>query len=195
MTSRIGVLALQGATQEHFRALLELGVEPVAVRTPRDLAGIDALIMPGGESTTMSMLLESSETFDPIAGLLAEGMPVFGTCAGMILLSSEVLDGRSDQRQFAAIDITVRRNAFGRQVASFETDLAIEGLDEPMRAVFIRAPGVTDAGDDVEVLARVDVGDHHDVPAVCRQGPVLVTAFHPELTDDRRLHRLFLDQL
>lgn len=165
------------------------------VRTPAALAGLDALVLPGGESTTMSMLLESSETFDPIAGLMADGMPVFGTCAGMILLAHEALDGRDDQRQFAMIDLTVRRNAFGRQVASFETDLTIEGLAEPFRAVFIRAPGVTRVGDDVEVLARVDVGDHLDVPVVCRSGSVLVSAFHPELTDDRRLHELFLSSL
>ena len=195
MVARVGVLALQGASQEHLAALAELGADGVAVRTPEDLAGVDGLILPGGESTTMSMLLESSETFDPIAKLLAEGLPVFGTCAGMILLATTALDGRSDQRQFAAIDLTVRRNAFGRQVASFETDLDIEGLDGPMRAVFIRAPGVTEVGDGVEVLARVDVGDHHGVPAVCRQGSVLVSAFHPELTTDRRLHQLFLDTL
>ena len=193
MAPHIGVLALQGASQEHRHAFTELGARVTEVRTPAGLAGIDALVLPGGESTTMSMLLESSETFDPIAGLLAEGLPVFGTCAGMILLSSTVLDGRSDQRSFSAIDLTVRRNAFGRQVASFETDLDIDGLDEPFRAVFIRAPGVIDVGDDVEVLARVDVGDHSGVPAVCRSGPVLTTAFHPELTPDLRIHRFFLE--
>jgi 5'-phosphate synthase pdxT subunit len=191
----VGVLALQGASQEHLRALAALDVDARPVRVPGDLDGVDAMVLPGGESTTMSMLLESSETFDPIAERLAAGMPVFGTCAGMILLATEVLDGRSDQRSFGAVDLTVRRNAFGRQVASFETDLAVNGLDAPFRAVFIRAPGVERVGDDVEVLARVDVGEARDVPALCRAGSVLVAAFHPELTPDLRLHRLFLESV
>jgi 5'-phosphate synthase pdxT subunit len=182
----VGVLALQGASQEHLRALAALDVDARPVRVPGDLDGVDAMVLPGGESTTMSMLLESSETFDPIAERLAAGMPVFGTCAGMILLATEVLDGRSDQRSFGAVDLTVRRNAFGRQVASFETDLAVNGLDAPFRAVFIRAPGVERVGDDVEV---------RDVPALCRAGSVLVAAFHPELTPDLRLHRLFLESV
>lgn len=195
MGSRVGVLALQGASREHLRSLDRLDVSPVEVRTPRDLDGLDGLVLPGGESTTISMLLESSGTFDPIAGLLAEGMPTFGTCAGMILLASEVLDGRSDQRNWSRIDLTVRRNAFGRQVASFEADLDVSGLADPFRAVFIRAPGVTRVGDDVEVLATVDVGDVQGVPVLCRSGAVLVSSFHPELTDDLRLHRLFVDLL
>ncbi|HUP84968.1 MAG TPA: pyridoxal 5'-phosphate synthase glutaminase subunit PdxT [Acidimicrobiales bacterium] len=182
---KVGILALQGAVREHVRAVVELDAHPVEVRTPEDLSGIDALILPGGESTTMSLLLESSGLFDPISARLAEGMPAFGTCAGMILLSSDVLDGRPDQRYFGAIDLTVRRNAFGRQVDSFETTLDVDGA--PFDAVFIRAPFVESAGDGVEVLASVD--GH---PVLCRSGNVLVSAFHPELSDDLRIHELFL---
>jgi 5'-phosphate synthase pdxT subunit len=182
---KVGILALQGAVREHASALAELGAHPVEVRTPEDLSGVDALVLPGGESTTMSLLLESSGLFDPIASRLAEGMPAFGTCAGMILLASDVLDGRPDQRFFGAIDLTVRRNASGRQVDSFETTLDVEGA--PFDAVFIRAPFVERAGDDVEVLASVD--GH---PVLCRSGNVLVSAFHPELSDDLRIHALFL---
>ena len=185
---KVGILALQGAVREHVRAVAELGSHPVEVRTVEDLSGIDAMILPGGESTTMSLLLESTGLFDPIAARLAEGMPAFGTCAGMILLASDVLDGRPDQRFFGAIDLTVRRNAFGRQVDSFETGLAVEGLPgEAFDAVFIRAPFVERTGDDVEVLASVD--GH---PVLCRSGNVLVSAFHPELSDDLRIHALFL---
>lgn len=186
---KVGILALQGAVREHVRAVAELGAHPVEVRSPQDLSGVDALILPGGESTTMSMLLESTGLFDAIASRLAEGMPAFGTCAGMILLASDVLDGRPDQRFFGAIDLTVRRNAFGRQVDSFEIGLDVDGLagDEAFDAVFIRAPFVERAGDDVEVLATVD--GH---PVLCRSGNVLVSAFHPELSDDLRIHELFL---
>ena len=185
---KVGILALQGAVREHVRAVAELDAHPVEVRTPEDLSGVDALILPGGESTTMSLLLESSGLFEPVAARLAEGIPAFGTCAGMILLASDVLDGRADQRFFGAIDLTVRRNAFGRQVDSFETGLRIEGLDgDEFEAVFIRAPFVERAGDDVEVLASVD--GH---PVLCRSGNVLVSAFHPELSDDLRIHALFL---
>ena len=185
---KIGILALQGAVREHAAAVAELGAHPVEVRTPEDLAGVDALILPGGESTTMSLLLESSGLHEPVAARLGEGMPAFGTCAGMILLASDVLDGRPDQRFFGAIDLSVRRNAFGRQVDSFETTLDVEGLaGEGFDAVFIRAPFVERAGDDVEVLASVD--GH---PVLCRSGNVLVSAFHPELSDDLRIHRLFL---
>src|SRR5687767_14931312 len=155
---------------------------------PDHLAGVDALVLPGGESTTMSLLLQSSGLFDPIAERLADGMPAFGTCAGMILLATDVLDGRPDQRSFGVVDIAVRRNAFGRQADSFETDLDVAGVpDAPVPAVFIRAPFVEAVGKDVEVLATVD--GH---PVVCRQGSVLVAAFHPELSGDLRLHRSFL---
>jgi 5'-phosphate synthase pdxT subunit len=187
---KIGVLALQGAFGLHARVLAGLGAEPVEVRVPAELDRVDALVLPGGESTTMSFLLESSGLFDAVAARLSDGMPAFGTCAGMILLAGEVLDGRADQRSFGAIDIAVRRNAFGRQVDSFEAALRVAGLDDsgrPFPAVFIRAPFVESAGDGVDVLAEVD--GH---PVVCRQGKVVVAAFHPELSDDRRLHELFL---
>jgi 5'-phosphate synthase pdxT subunit len=185
---RIGVLALQGAFDAHERVLLRLGADTAQVRTPADLAGVDALVMPGGESTTMSRLLDTAGLFDPLAERLAEGMPVFGTCAGMILLATNVLDGRPDQRSFAAIDIAVRRNGYGRQVDSFEDDVRVEGLDEPFHAVFIRAPKVESTTGEVTVLAR-----HGDTPVLARQGNVLVASFHPELTADDRLHALFLE--
>ena len=185
---KVGVLALQGAFAAHARCLRALGAEPREVRTPTQLAEIDALVLPGGESTTMSMLLDTAELFEPLADRLADGLPTLGTCAGMILLGSEILDGRADQRCFGAVDIAVRRNAFGRQVDSFEADLRLEDLDgEPFRAIFIRAPFVERAGDAVEVLATVD--GH---PVLCRQGTVTVAAFHPELSDDLRLHDNFL---
>ena len=188
MLSKVGILALQGAVREHAAALADLGADPVEVRAPEDLAGLDGLVLPGGESTTMSLLLETSGLYEPVAARLADGMPALGTCAGMILLASEVVDGRPDQRFFAAIDLTVRRNAFGRQVDSFETALDVEGLGrEPFDAVFIRAPFVERVGDGVEVLASVE--GH---PVLCRSGPVLAAAFHPELSDDLRIHELFL---
>ena len=188
---KVGVLALQGAFAAHAAALGRLGADVRQVRTPADLEEVDALVLPGGESTTMSMLLESSGLFDPVAERLADGMPALGTCAGMILLGAEVLDGRPDQRCFGVVDIAVRRNAFGRQVDSFEADLRVDGIDgEPYRAVFIRAPYVERAGDDVEVLATVD-----GRPVLCRQGRATVAAFHPELTDDLRLHQRFLEEI
>jgi 5'-phosphate synthase pdxT subunit len=185
---KVGILALQGAVGLHADALGEAGAEPVPVRTPADLDGVEALVIPGGESTTMSLLLDSSGLYEPVGALLRQGMPAFGTCAGMILLSDTVLDGRPGQHRFGAIDIDVRRNAFGRQVDSFETDLEVKSLDGPFHAVFIRAPVVERAGSDVEVLAEVDAK-----AVLCRRGPVLVSAFHPELSGDVRLHRLFLE--
>lgn len=187
---KIGVLALQGAFARHATCLRTLGAEPREVRTPDDLDEIDALVLPGGESTTMSMLLDSSGLADPLAERLAGGLPAFGTCAGMILLGSEILDGRPDQRCFGAVDIAVRRNAFGRQVDSFEADLELGLPGGPFRAIFIRAPFVERAGPGVEVLATVD--GH---PVLCRQGTVTVAAFHPELSDDLRLHDRFLKEL
>ena len=187
---KVGVLALQGAVREHASALTELGAHVVEIRTPEHLAAVDALVLPGGESTTMSMLLQSSGLFDPIQERLRDGMPAFGTCAGLILLASDVLDGRPDQRSFGVIDVSVRRNAFGRQVDSFETDLDIEGLAGPFHAVFIRAPAVERTGEGVDVLAEVD-----GAAVLCRQGPVLAAAFHPELSGDLRLHELFLDEV
>ena len=184
------MLALQGAFDAHERVLAGLGADTAQVRTPADLARVEALIMPGGESTTMSRLLGTANLFEPLAERLDGGMPVFGTCAGMILLATEVLDGRSDQRSFGKIDIAVRRNGYGRQIDSFEDDITVDGLDDPFHAVFIRAPKVESVEADVTVLAR-----HHDVPVLARQGNVLVAAFHPELTADNRLHELFLDHL
>jgi 5'-phosphate synthase pdxT subunit len=192
---RIGVLALQGDVREHRAVLESLGETVVEVRRPDHLDDVEALVLPGGESTTLSMLLESAGLFDPIKERLAAGMPAFGTCAGMILLAEEVLDGRDDQRSFGAIAITARRNAFGRQVESFESELDIKGLDEPMHAVFIRAPIVEAVREPAEVLASVRFGDGRDRPVVCRQARVLVASFHPELAGDARLHQLFLDQL
>jgi pyridoxal 5'-phosphate synthase pdxT subunit len=190
---RVGVLALQGDVREHVRVLAELGTAPAEVRTPAELAEVDALVLPGGESTTMSLLLESSGLLPPLRQRLQDGMPAFGTCAGMILLAAEVVDGRADQLRLGAIDIGVRRNAFGRQVDSFEADMAVRGLDGPLHAVFIRAPVVEWAGPGVDVLAAVTGTDGISRPVVCQQGPVLVTAFHPELSGDLRLHRAFLE--
>lgn len=189
---KVGVLALQGAFARHAAVLTDVGATPIEVRTPENLAGVDALVMPGGESTTMSMLLDIAELRQPLAERLARGLPVFGTCAGMILLASAVADGRSDQESLAAIDMDVRRNGYGRQIDSFEADIDVgEGLpdwDTPFHGVFIRAPVVERVGDGVEVLARVD-----DNPVLCRQGHVMVASFHPELTDDRRIHELFVE--
>jgi len=188
---KVGVLALQGAFARHATCLRSLGAEPREVRTPADLAEVAALVLPGGESTTMSMLLESSGLFEALAERIADGLPTLGTCAGMILLGAEILDGRPDQRCFGAVDISVRRNAFGRQVDSFEADLPLADLPgDPFRAIFIRAPFVDRTGPDVEVLATVD--GH---PVLCRQGAVTVAAFHPELTGDLRLHDRFLKEI
>ncbi len=189
MGARVGVLSLQGATQRHADALDDLGAEAVPVRTAAELATIDALVIPGGESTTISYLLDTSGLRDPLGERLAAGMPAFGTCAGMILLAADVLDGREDQRSYGAIDVDVRRNAFGRQRDSFEADLDVVGLDRaPLHAVFIRAPVVERVGEDVEVLASVTAG-----PVLCRSGAIMVCSFHPELGDDRRLHAMFLE--
>jgi 5'-phosphate synthase pdxT subunit len=168
--------------------LVAIGAKATEVRTPDQLATVDALVMPGGESTTMSNLLGSTELFDPIAERLAGGMPVFGTCAGMILLADKILDGREDQRHFGLLDITVRRNGYGRQVDSFETGLELVGDTEPFRGVFIRAPRVEAIGPDVDVLASYD-GD----PVLVCQDQLLAACFHPELTDDTRLHARFVD--
>jgi pyridoxal 5'-phosphate synthase pdxT subunit len=187
---RVGVLALQGAVRPHLAALTTLGVTPVEVRTPEQLAGVEAMVLPGGESTTMSKLLDTSGLREPLAERLVDGMPALGTCAGMILLAREVRDGRPDQRSLGVIDIAVRRNAFGRQVDSFEADLAVAGDEVPLHAVFIRAPVIEEAGPGVDVLASV-----RDRPVLARQGPVIVASFHPELTDDLRLHQLLLSEI
>jgi 5'-phosphate synthase pdxT subunit len=188
------VLALQGAFALHQRRLESLGARAVAVRTEADLDDCERLVIPGGESSTISMLLERADLFDPVAKRIEEGMPAFGTCAGAILLGTEILDGRADQRCFGAIDATVRRNAYGRQVDSFETDLPIaDGVDraaagDTLRAVFIRAPLIERVGDDVEVLASFE-----GQPVWCRQRAIMVCTFHPELGDDDRLHQTFLE--
>jgi pyridoxal 5'-phosphate synthase pdxT subunit len=187
----VGVLALQGAFAAHAHALRSLGADVAEVRTPEHLAGVGSLVMPGGESTAMSRLLITSGLFEPLAERLAGGMPVLGTCAGMILLAADVLDGRSDQRSFGSIDLRVRRNGYGRQVDSFEADIDVAGVPGgPFHAVFIRAPLVESAGPRVEVLASV--ADH---PVLCRQDHVLVASFHPELTDDHRIHARFLQEV
>ena len=183
--------------------LTALDQEVRLVRRPADLEGLSGLVLPGGESTTLSLLLDSSGLRRPLDGVLAEGLPVFGTCAGMILLATDVLDGRDDQQHFGRIDLGVRRNGFGRQQASFECDLDVYGLEGgPVHAVFIRAPVVVRTGGPVEVLARLPAGPEpsgpdrppdHLAPVLCRQGSVLVTSFHPELTGDPRLHQLFVE--
>jgi pyridoxal 5'-phosphate synthase pdxT subunit len=207
----IGVLDLQGDVREHVAALGEVGASSRPVKRPDDLHGLAGLILPGGESTTLSMLLASTGLFEAVSELIESGMPVLGTCAGLVLLAREVLDGRPDQRSFGAVDAVVRRNGFGRQVASFETELEF-GEGPPLPAVFIRAPYVVRVGAEVDVLATVR---HHAVrpdgpdgtprsselaaaapvesPALVRQGSVLAACFHPELTGDRRVHRLFAD--
>ena len=208
MNPTIGVLALQGDVREHFHALAACGAEPMSVRRESELESVDALVLPGGESTTISKLLEVFGLLEPLRARLRAGMPAFGSCAGMILLAHEVLDTRPDAQSLAGIDMTVRRNAFGRQVDSFETDLDFTGLDDPIRAVFIRAPWVERVGEGVEVLARVPYrptpgsvpADGPSAPeqaagriVAVRHGRVLATSFHPEVTGDLRVHRLFVD--
>jgi pyridoxal 5'-phosphate synthase pdxT subunit len=184
--SRIAVLALQGAFREHVRALREVGVDAFEARLPEDLDGAHGLVIPGGESSTMSKLMEAYQLEAPVRRLHESGAPVFGTCAGMIMVAANALDGLPDQRYLGLIDIDVRRNAFGRQVHSFEAELDLDGEQEPVPAVFIRAPRIERAGPEVHILA-----EHQGRPVAAQQGSVLVTAFHPELTSDRRLHRRF----
>lgn len=191
MSPRIGVLALQGDTREHFAALADAGADPVSVRRRGELDAVDALVIPGGESTTISHLLRELDLLEPLRARLADGLPAYGSCAGMILLANEILDAGTGERvalPLSGIDITVRRNAFGRQRDSFEDDLTFAGLDTPVHAVFIRAPWVERVGPDVTVLASA--AGH---PVAVRQGAVLATSFHPEMTGDRRIHRLFVD--
>jgi 5'-phosphate synthase pdxT subunit len=188
---KVGVLALQGAFREHREVLDALGVTSVEVRVPERLAAVDALVIPGGESTTMTQLLDSSGIRGPLEEKLRDGMPVLGTCAGMILLARDVVDGRPDQQPLGVVDLVVRRNAYGRQLDSFEADLDIPALrGGRFRGVFIRAPRVESVGDGVDVLAR------HDGHAVlARQGPAWVSSFHPELSGDLRVHELFLEDV
>jgi 5'-phosphate synthase pdxT subunit len=189
----IGVFALQGDVREHLRALTAIGVTAIGVRRPSELDTCDALVIPGGESTTMAKLARSFELFEPLRDRIKRGMPVFGTCAGMIMLADRIEDGTEDQETLGGLDITVRRNAFGRQVDSFEGDLEMTGVDGPVHAVFIRAPWVEEVGPDVQVLARVEDGPAVGRIVAVRQGPLLATSFHPEVGDDLRLHRLFVD--
>jgi 5'-phosphate synthase pdxT subunit len=187
----VGILALQGDVAEHRAALTAVGVASRPVRRRTDLIGLDGIVLPGGESTTMSMLLTSSGLEDALAKELDAGLPALGTCAGMILLAKTVSDGRADQRSYGAIDIAVRRNGYGRQLDSFECDLDVPLLGTPpLHAVFIRAPVVESTAPGVEVLAHED-----GRPVLCRQGAVLVAAFHPELTVDRRVHELFVSMV
>jgi len=184
---RVGVLALQGDFREHAATVEGLGADAVLVRRPEDLEGIDALVIPGGESTTIGKLADWHGLVEPLRKAIGAGMPTLGTCAGMIFLAGATAAGH-DQVQLGVLDVVVRRNAFGRQFESFEADIPVEGLAEPVRAVFIRAPWIEKVGDGVEVLAEVD--GH---PVVVRQGPIIATSFHPELTLDGRLHALLLD--
>lgn len=185
----VGLIALQGAVAPHKTLLGGLGVDVTEVRTPEELDGVDAVVLPGGESTTMWHLLGVSGLGDALRRRLSDGLPALGTCAGMIVLAAGVVDGRSDQGSLGAIDITVRRNAFGRQIASFEQPIAVAGLgDEPFHGVFIRAPVVERCGPDVEVLASLN-----GQPVAVRHRNVVATAFHPELTSDPRIHKLFVD--
>ena len=187
---RVGVLALQGDVREHVRVLTDLGAEALKVRRPEELAGVDGLVLPGGESSVIDKLSRSFGMREPVRDAIAAGMPVYGTCAGMILLADRITDGIVGQQTFGGLDVTVRRNAFGSQVDSFEVDLAVPVLGEqPVHAVFIRAPLVEDAGPGVESLAQLEDGR---IVAV-RQGSLLATAFHPEVSGEHRFHRLFLD--
>ncbi len=202
MTSapRIGVLALQGDVREHLAMLRRLGAEAVAVRRPEELARVDGLVVPGGESTTISKLARTFDLLDPLRAAAKEGVPMFGTCAGMIMLADRIEDGIPGQETIGGLDVVVRRNAFGRQVDSFETDLQVSGVPGgPVRAVFIRAPWVEKVGQGVEVLATVprrtltgaDAGAAAGRPVAVRQNAVLATSFHPEITGDLRVHALF----
>src|SRR5487761_1941844 len=192
---KVGVLALQGDVREHLSALQDCGVEALSVRRRREIEHVDALVIPGGESTTIAHLAQTFGVFDLISSRIKSGLPVYGSCAGMILLADRVLDATADQRTFGGMDITVRRNAFGRQVDSFEIDISMAGItSHAMRAVFIRAPWVEQIGPDVEVLASVTrEGVSH--PVAVRQGRLLATSFHPELTQDNRIHHYFVQEV
>jgi len=188
----VGVLALQGDVPEHLRALEAAGARPVAVRRPEELDRVDGLVIPGGESTTLWRLSVAFDVLEPLRKLIGEGLPAFGSCAGMIMLADRLADGVEGQQTYGGIDMTVRRNAFGRQVHSFERDITLAGgvTEGPFRAVFIRAPWVEQTGPDVAILGT-DLGTGRIVAV--RQGQLLATAFHPELTPDRRIHQLFVD--
>ena len=193
MTRTIGVLALQGDVREHLRALGSCGVEATVVRRPAELAAVDGLVLPGGESTTMVKLARIFDLLEPLRARIADGLPALGTCAGMILLADRVLDGAPGQETIGGMDVTVRRNAFGRQVDSFEEDVPFAGLDAPVHAVYIRAPWVEEAGQGVETLARVASGPAAGRIVGVRQGHLMATSFHPEVGGDTRVHQMFVD--
>lgn len=188
---KVGVLALQGDVREHMSSLIACGVDPISVRRSSEIDQVDALVLPGGESTTIAQLAEVFGIYDHLKKRIDEGMPVYGSCAGMILLANEILDSKVGQKTFGGLNITVRRNAFGRQVDSFETDIPFnDGSNELVRAVFIRAPWVEKVGEGVEVLASVD---NH--PVAVRSKTLLATSFHPEITGDHRIHRYFIEEV
>ena len=192
----IGVLALQGDVREHVDALTRVGVRASAVRSLDELSSCQGLVIPGGESTTMSRLAVIDGWFEPLRALRASGLPMYGSCAGMIMLADRVLDARPDQQTIGGLDVVVRRNAFGRQVDSFEIDVSMPVLGpDPFRAVFIRAPWVETVGEDVQVLAEISEGERAGTIVAVRQGSVLATSFHPELTPDDRVHRYFADMV
>jgi pyridoxal 5'-phosphate synthase pdxT subunit len=191
--ANIGVLAVQGDVREHLRTLTALGVMATSVRRTSELEAVDGLVIPGGESTTMTRLARTFDLFEPIRQRIKEGLPVFGTCAGMIMLADRIEDGVPGQETLGGLDATVRRNAFGRQVDSFEEDLRFAGLTEPVHAVFIRAPWAESVGESVEVLARVEHGPAAGRIVAVRQGSLMATSFHPEVGGDSRVHRLFVD--
>ena len=188
---KVGVLALQGDVREHISSLIACGVDPSTVRRASELDQVDALVLPGGESTTIAQLAEVFGIYSQIKNRIAVGMPIYGSCAGMILLADEILDAKQDQKSFGGLDITVRRNAFGRQVDSFESDIPFaDGSSDLIRAVFIRAPWVERVGEGVEVLATVDTH-----PVAVRSRTLFATSFHPELTADHRIHRYFIEEV
>jgi 5'-phosphate synthase pdxT subunit len=187
---KIGVLALQGDVREHCEALDRAGATPVPIRYAEEIAGVEAMVVPGGESTTIGKLIDRFGLLEPLTDRARAGMPLYGTCAGAILLAGEIAGDQDAPHRMGLMDMTVRRNAYGRQVDSFESDLHIEGVDQPFRAVFIRAPSIERVGDAVEVLAR-----HGDAPVLVRQGNLLASTFHPEMTGDNRVHELFLEML
>ena len=189
----IGVLALQGDVREHLAMLASAGASGVAVRRPHELAGLDGVIVPGGESTTMHKLCVLFDLLDPLRDRIGSGLPAFGTCAGMIMLADRIEGGVVGQQGIGGLDVTVRRNAFGRQVDSFEAEVDFPQFDAPLQAVFIRAPWVEKAGDGVEVLARVAGGPAADRIVAVRQGHLLATSFHPEISGDDRVHRYFIE--
>jgi 5'-phosphate synthase pdxT subunit len=190
----IGVLAVQGDVREHVRVLTSLRAHAYGIRRPTELAGLDGLVIPGGESTTMDKLVRAFELYEPLRALIADGLPVYGSCAGMIMLADRIAEPRPGQQTLGGLDVTVRRNAFGRQVDSFEEDIHFAGVEGgPVRAVFIRAPWVEESGPAVEVCARVEEGPAAGKIVAVRQGALLATSFHPEVTGDTRVHELFVD--